>query len=212
MFQKLVQKDIAYYDKNKTGELISRLTSDVSQVESAASDNLSILLRNIIQFLGSLIFLFLISWELTTFIIVATPVISFAVIAIVKISKKLKKEYQNNLAFANSLATEVFGNIRVVRSFSNELSEHKNYSHLLEKTYSTGRKRALVYAIMLLTITLFGNFLVLSILYFGGKLTISGDLTIGDLASYVLYTVTLTVGFSSASGILNQLISALGVC
>lgn len=172
MFQKLVQKDISYYDKNKTGELISRLTSDVSQVESAASDNLSILLRNIIQFLGSLIFLFLISWQLTTFIIIATPIISFAVIAIVKISKKLKKEYQNNLAFANSLATEVFGNIRVVRSFSNELSEHKNYSHLLEKTYSTGRKRALVYAIMLLAITLFGNFLVLSILYFGGKLTI----------------------------------------
>jgi len=65
---------------------------------------------------------------------------------------------------------------------------------------------------MLLTITLFGNFLVLSILYFGGQLTIAGELSIGDLASYVLYTVTLTVGFSSASGIINQLISALGVC
>lgn len=159
-----------------------------------------------------MVFLFLISWQLTTFIIVATPIISFAIIAIIKISKKLKKEYQNSLAFANSLATEVFGNIRVVRSFSNELSEHKNYSHLLNKTYATGRKRALIYAVMLLAITLFGNFLVLSILYFGGQLTIDGKLTIGDLASYVLYTVTLTVGFSSASGILNQLISALGVC
>jgi len=83
---------------------------------------------------------------------------------------------------------------------------------LLQKTYATGRKRAFIYAIMLLAITLFGNFLILSILYFGGKLTIDGELTIGDLASYVLYTVTLTVGFSSVTGILNQLISALGVC
>ena len=57
--------------------------------------------------------------------------------------------------------------------------------------------------------TLFGNFLILSILYFGGRLTIDGELTIGDLTSFVLYTVTLTVGFSR---IINQIVSALGVC
>jgi ABC-type multidrug transport system fused ATPase/permease subunit len=83
---------------------------------------------------------------------------------------------------------------------------------LLDKTYTTGRKRALIYGIMLLVMTLFGNFLILSILYFGGRLTIDGELTIGDLTSFVLYTVTLTVGFSSVSGIINQIVSALGVC
>jgi hypothetical protein len=65
---------------------------------------------------------------------------------------------------------------------------------------------------MLLTITLFANFLILSILYFGGELARNGKLTLGNLASYVLYTVTLTVGFSSVTGIINQLVSALGVC
>lgn len=73
-------------------------------MESAASDNISILLRNLIQFLGSLVFLYVISWQLTTFIIVVTPLITVAVFAIIKTMKKLKKEYQNNLAFANSLA------------------------------------------------------------------------------------------------------------
>ena len=91
LFKALINKDIAYYDKNKTGELISRLTSDVSIVESAASDNVSILLRNIIQFLGSLVFLFVISWQLTTLIIVLTPIISFAILFIIGILKKLKK-------------------------------------------------------------------------------------------------------------------------
>ena len=104
LFEALVEKDINYYDTNKTGELISRLTSDVTIVESAASDNISILLRNLVQFFGSLVFLFVISWQLTTLIIVLTPIISFVILFVIRILKKLKKEYQNNLAFANSLA------------------------------------------------------------------------------------------------------------
>lgn len=174
LFTKLVGKDISYYDQNKTGELISRLTSDITVVQSAASDNLSMLIRNLLQFLGSLVFLFIISWKLTTLIIILTPIISFAMLFIIKIMKKYSKEYQNNLAFANSLANEVFGNIRVVKSFSTQNIEYNNYSELLLKTYTTGKKKALLYAIMLLSMTLFGNGLILSILYFGGELTISG--------------------------------------
>ncbi len=64
---------------------------------------------------------------------------------------------------------------------------------------------------MLLAMTLFGNLLILSVLYFGGQLTIDGELSIGNLTSYVLYAVTLTVGFASISGIVNQIVSALGV-
>lgn len=65
---------------------------------------------------------------------------------------------------------------------------------------------------MLLVMTLFANFLILSILYFGGQLVIDGELSIGDLTSFVLYTITLTVGFASLSGIMNQTISAIGIC
>lgn len=100
----------------------------------------------------------------------------------------------------------------MVKSFSNEQCESTNYGHLLEKTYNTGRRQALFYGIMLLAMTLFGNILILSILYFGGQLTIEGKLSIGSLASFVLYTVTVTAGFASVSGIMNQIVSALGVC
>lgn len=65
---------------------------------------------------------------------------------------------------------------------------------------------------MLLITTIFANVLILIILYFGGKLVIDDELTIGDLTSFVLYTITLTIGFASISGILNQTISAIGIC
>lgn len=78
------------------------------------------LIRNFLQFLGSLVLLWLISWKLTLFILVLTPIISFVVLLIIKQMKKLQKQYSNKMAFTTSLATEVFSNIRVVRSFSNE--------------------------------------------------------------------------------------------
>lgn len=65
---------------------------------------------------------------------------------------------------------------------------------------------------MLLVMTTFANFLILSILYFGGQLVIDDELSIGELTSFILYTLTLTIGFASISGILNQTISAIGIC
>jgi ABC-type multidrug transport system fused ATPase/permease subunit len=170
------------------------------------------LLRNLLQFLGSLVFLWVISWKLTLFIIVLTPIISFVLLLIIKVIKKHQKEYSNNLAFATSLATEVFGNIRVVRSFASETSESRNYAGLLAKVFEVGRKKNVYYGVMLLIMTIFANGLILSILYFGGELVIEGQLSIGDLTSFVLYTITLTIGFASISGIMNQTVSAIGIC
>lgn len=65
---------------------------------------------------------------------------------------------------------------------------------------------------MLFVITIFGNGLIVGVLYFGGHLVTTGSLSIGGLTSYVLYTITLTIGITSASAVLNQIISALGVC
>ena len=65
---------------------------------------------------------------------------------------------------------------------------------------------------MLIIMTAFSNILILSILFYGGHLVIDGEMTIGDLTSYILYAITLTIGFASISGIINQTISALGIC
>ena len=105
LFKSLMEKDINYYDVNKSGELVSRLTSDIGVVQSAASDNLSVFLRSIIQLVGSIVFLWLISWPLTLCIVITTPIISIILLLIVKVLKRLKKEYQDKLAIANSLAT-----------------------------------------------------------------------------------------------------------
>ena len=90
--------------------------------------------------------------------------------------------------------------------------ERKNYNTLLSKVFLVGKKKNILYGIMLFVMTIFANLLILSILYFGGQLVIDVELSIGDLTSFVLYTITLTIGFASLSGIMNQTISAIGIC
>jgi ABC-type multidrug transport system fused ATPase/permease subunit len=91
LFDRILEKDIAYYDRTKTGELLSRLGNDIGTVQSVCSDNLSMLVRNLLQFLGSLAFLWVISWKLTLFIIVLTPVISLVILLVIKFIKKYQK-------------------------------------------------------------------------------------------------------------------------
>lgn len=82
----------------------------------------------------------------------------------------------------------------------------------MSKTYLVGKKEACLYAGMLFMMMIFANGLVLSVLYFGGSLVIDDEITIGQLTSYVLYTITMTVGLTSVAGIINQMVSAIGVC
>ena len=81
------------------------MTSDIGVVQNAASDNISNFLRSLIQLIGSMVFLWIISWPLTLAILIATPIISVLLLLIVRVMKRLKKEYQDKLAGANSLAT-----------------------------------------------------------------------------------------------------------
>lgn len=142
-------------------------------VQSAASDNISIFLRSLIQFLGSLIFLWFISWKLTLFMLIATPIFSVFILLFIRSMKKYKKLYQDSLAKANSLASEVFGNVRVVKSFATEQKENDHYQGFMKTVLQTGRKEACLYGGMLFMMMIFANGLVLSVLYFGGSLVIN---------------------------------------
>lgn len=93
LFSKLVSKDIEFFDHNRSGELISRLTSDISVIQSGASDTISILLRNLIQFIGSLGLLWFISWKLTLLLIAVIPPFVILVGVFIVQYKKYTKIY-----------------------------------------------------------------------------------------------------------------------
>ena len=210
LFSSLIDKDIGFYDMKKAGDLMSRLSSDTTVVQASASDNISIIIRNIIQTIGSFAILWILSWRLTIVLFLAIPMVVICVTIFAKSYKGLTKAYQTSVAESGVVASEAFGNIRVVKSFSKENKETKQHYDRMCKTYAIGRKRAWTFGIFVGVVSLIANGTILSVLWFGGEMVINQEMNVGDLASFILYTVTLAVSLLSVNGAMTSIITSIG--
>ncbi|CAD8104708.1 unnamed protein product [Paramecium primaurelia] len=211
LFQSLIQKDIEFFDSNRSGELISRLSSDISVINKGTNDSISTLLKNAIQVIGSLILLCFISWKLTLVLFCVIPPSTILAIIFVKKYKQLRKEYQQSIAQSTQIASEVLSNMRIVRSFSTEERESNSYQIANQNIYNFGNKMAVLGSQFMSIGIVLAYAVILAILYYGGSLVIDGQSTIGNLSSFVLYTLTMTISLLALSGTMNEMISAAAV-
>ncbi|CAD8129534.1 unnamed protein product [Paramecium sonneborni] len=211
LFQSLILKDIEFFDSNRSGELISRLSSDISVINKGTNNSISTVLKNAIQVIGSLILLCFISWRLTLVLFCVIPPSVIIAIIFVKKYKQLRKEYQQSIAYSTQIASEVLSNMRIVRSFSTEERESNSYKKANQDVYYFGNKLAILGSQFMAIGIVLAYSVILAILYYGGSLVIDGQSTIGDLSSFVLYTLTMTISLLSLSGTMNEMISAAAV-
>uniref|UniRef100_A0A4X1UBX5 ABC-type oligopeptide transporter ABCB9 n=2 Tax=Sus scrofa TaxID=9823 RepID=A0A4X1UBX5_PIG len=215
LFRSLVSQETSFFDENRTGDLISRLTSDTTMVSDLVSQNINIFLRNTVKVTGVVVFMFSLSWQLSLVTFMGFPIIMMVSDIYGKYYKRLSKEVQNALARASSTAEETISAMKTVRSFANEEEEAEVYSRKLQQVYKLNRKEAAAY-----TYYVWGSGLTLlvvqvSILYYGGHLVISGQMTSGNLISFIIYEFVLgdcmeNVSFSLSPGKVTALVGPSG--
>ncbi|XP_044777016.1 ABC-type oligopeptide transporter ABCB9 isoform X4 [Neomonachus schauinslandi] len=215
LFRSLVSQEMSFFDENRTGDLISRLTSDTTMVSDLVSQNINIFLRNTVKVTGVVVFMFSLSWQLSLVTFMGFPIIMMVSDIYGKYYKRLSKEVQNALARASSTAEETISAMKTVRSFANEEEEAGVYSRKLQQVYKLNRKEAAAY-----TYYVWGSGLTLlvvqvSILYYGGHLVISGQMTSGNLISFIIYEFVLgdcmeNVSFSLSPGKVTALVGPSG--
>eukprot|EP01041_Mallomonas_annulata_P008193 gene8195-16847_t len=210
LFHKIVHQDVAFFDTNKTGELMNRLSSDTTTVQSALTVNVSQGLRSGAQVLFSVVFLFITSWKLSLAMVAVVPVLLVTVKVYGKYIRTLSKEYQDALAQAADSGTESISNARTMRSFGAEELECKRYSDGIAVSYEKGAAKAFAYGAFIGVITFVGGLAVLVVVYLGSRLVIAGDLGIASLTSFILYTAYITLGLGSLSSLYSELMNALG--
>jgi len=210
LYRQLVQLPMTFFDKRRTGELISRITADVSMLQDTFSVTLAELFRQIITLIAGVVFLMVTTPKLTLFMLATFPILIIIAMIFGKFIRKLSKQTQDELAAANVIVEETLHSIMTVKSFVGEEYESNRYSKGLNKVVKVALKAAGFRGafISFIIFALFGG--IVAVMWYGAALVASGDMSVGDLVSFVLYTTFIGGSIAGLGDIYGQIQKAIG--
>ncbi len=210
LYQKLISLPITFFEENKLGDLISRLTADIEKLHSAFSITLAEFFRQIIVIVVGIVLLVITAPKLSMVMLLTVPVVVLSAVFFGKYIRKLSKVRQQKLAESNSLVAESIQNIQVVKAFVNELFEVRRYFATISDVvkisikYAHGRALFAVFIIIVMFGALF------FVLWQGAVMLQDGVMTAGQLVSFVTYTFIIVGSFASLANFSPELLGAMG--
>jgi len=210
LFSHLQTLSLSFYNERRTGELVSRLTNDVSTVRALVTSDISTALSQILTFIGALVLIVATDWRLTLFMFALIPVVFVIAMLFGRRLRTLSAQVQDQLASATTVLEEAIGGIRVVQSFVRENYEIQRFRENIEKTFSLAMSRTRISAMFGPLISFMGFAAVVSIFWFGGHEVLAGRLTAGQLFMFLILTLTIAGSIGSFSGLWTGLQETLG--
>jgi ABC transporter fused permease/ATP-binding protein len=210
VYNRMIQLPMEFFSKRRVGELSSRLSADLSQIQDAMTLMLAEVLRGVLTLVIGIGLIFYISPKLTLVMISVIPVIIIIAVVFGKKIRKLSRESQDQLADSNIVVQETLQGISNVKAFSNEWFEIGRYENSLKKVVGlalrTGKIRGLFISFMLFS--LFGT--IVFVVWFGVGLMQAGELSFGDLTAFVIYTTFVGASMAGFADLYSQLQKTIG--
>lgn len=210
LYAHLLGLDAGFYDRSRSGELVSRLTADAELLRSVIASSMSVALRSSVTVIGSLVMLFVTSPKLASWALIGIPAAVVPIVVGARRIQKTSRASQDRIADANALATEALGAVRTVQADARENYEGQRYASAMATAVATARRRIGAQAIVTgLAITLiFGAVIV--VLWSGAHDVISGRLSAGSLGQFVMYAMLGGGSIGSLAEVWNELQKAAG--
>ncbi len=199
LFESLMGQEIAFFDGQKTGELTNRLSSDATVLQNAVSVNISMALRNLTAVLGGMVLLFYTSPRLTMLMLAVVPPVAFAAVRYGRRVRKLSADVQDSLARSTDVAEEALAGIRTVRSFSAEGSEVARFGRAVAESLRLAMARIRIAATFFGIASFAAYAAGAAVFWYGGHLVVRGQLSIGELTSFLVYTLLVAFSLGSLS-------------
>nr|HEV8011124.1 ABC transporter transmembrane domain-containing protein [Bradyrhizobium sp.] len=187
VFAHLISLSPAFFDSNRSGELISRLTADTTQIKSAVGASVSIALRNVMLFVGATAMMVITSPRLSGFVLLAIPVIVIPLVAFGRWVRRLSRGAQDTLAEATAYASELIGAIRTVQAYTSERLANARFGGEVEQAYEAARHSTRARSVLTAIIIFIVFTSVVLILWVGSHDVLTGSITPGRLGQFVLY-------------------------
>ncbi|XP_029920258.1 antigen peptide transporter 2a [Myripristis murdjan] len=210
LFGALTKQEIGFFEAIKTGEITSRLSRDTTLMGRTVPLNINVLLRTFIKTVGIISLMMNLSWKLTFLVLMETPVTALLQNIYDTHYQRLSQEVQDSIARANEAVSEVVSSIRVVRSFKTEQGEARRYEDRLMDTHILKTRRDTVRAVYLLARRLTGLGMQVAMLYYGRLFIRRGQMTTGNLVSFILYQSNLGDHIRTLIYIFGDMLNSVG--
>ena len=210
LYAHLQTLSIRFYAERRVGELISRISSDVTVVRTVLTGNVNTFLQQSLTLIGAIAIMFYLNWRLTIFIIVLMPVIVLIAFVLGGAIRRTSTRVQDEIAGATVVAEEVFQNIREVKSFVRESYEIDRYNGAIAIAFRAAVKLLTVRSVFGPVIAFFAFAGLALILWFGGREVLDGRLSAGELVSFLIYGLTVAANFAGVISVYSQVQEAIG--
>ncbi len=210
LYASILYKPVAFYEERRVGELTSRITTDVEQLQTAFSITLAEFLRQVVTLIAGVAILGWLAPKLSMVMLLTFPFIVVLAIFFGKYIRKMSKQRQDFLAGANTIVEETLQNFIVVKSFTNEWFEKARYARSIDEIVSISIKFAKlrgIFFIFIITV-LFGG--IFFILWRGALMVEAGTMQVGDLFSFIIYTGIIGAAIASLGALYTSLAGAVG--
>jgi ATP-binding cassette subfamily B protein len=210
VFSHIAGLSAPFFDTAKTGELISRLTADTTQLKAAVGASVSIALRNLVLFLGSATMMLVTSPRLSGFVLAAIPVIVLPLVGFGRSVRRRSRLAQDTLADASAYASELIGAVRTLQAFTNEPLASSRFGAAVERAYAAALQSTRARSLLTAVIIFLAAASVVVILWVGAQDVLSGTISPGRLSQFVLFAVFAASGLGQLSEVWGELSQAAG--
>ena len=209
-YAQLHRLSLRFFADRRVGELISRLSSDVTLIRAALTNNVATVLSQGLTFIGSLALMLALNWRLTLFILLVAPFIAVSGAILGRQLRKLSTSVQDQLADGTALAEEALSGVRVVKAFAREPHEVKRYADQMERAFGATMRLTVVRSAFGPTMSFFGFAALAGMLWFGGREVLAGRLTGGALIAFLVYGINIAASLGAFTALYSQIQEAIG--
>ena len=210
LFRRTFIQNAEFFDANRVGDLISRLSSDTIIVGKSITQNLSDGLRSLVSGAAGFGLMAYVSLKLTGILCLLFPPVAIGAFFYGRAIRNLSRKIQKNLGTLTKIAEERLGNVRTSQAFAGELLEVHRYNKQIRKLFELGKRESFISATFFSTSGLAGNMTILSLLYVGGAMVSNGTISIGDLTSFLMYTAYAGSSLFGLSSFYSELMKGVG--
>jgi len=199
VYRHVINMSPVFFEVTRTGEVLSRLTTDTTLVQSMVGAGISIALRSSFMLVGGLVMLFVTSTKLALLILVLVPVVVFPIMLYGRKIRRLSRDSQDRIADASGIASESLNAIQIIQAFTLEVFQSNRFAEAIENAFNTARQRLRASSTLSGTIVLVAFSAIITVLWTGARSVIDGTMSAGTLSQFLMFA-TMVAGSTTALG------------